>query len=101
MRIRESIGYVGVKPERRQKDKGYQSFRVGWKGCRTARLRPRSQRSNRPWNFTSCQCVLSLMTWHARSDSVAEARPGRDCAHSAVWSKSWEDLVGVKPQRSR
>src|SRR5947199_8184009 len=45
-----------------------------------------------------CQCVLSLMTSRARSDSVAEARPGRDCAHSAVWSKSWEDLVGVKPQ---
>jgi len=51
MRIRESIGYVGVKPERRQKDKGYQSFPVGWKACRTARLRPTPPAQQQAWEF--------------------------------------------------
>src|SRR5262249_51029250 len=93
-----------VKPDRRQKNKGYQSLPVNY----YAELAlPRVPRHDAPQKakdrFYIAPSRLTLMTSQARSDSVREARSKRKTipALSAARSKSWEEQAGGKPQPSR
>ena len=93
-----------VKPDRRQKNKGYQSLPANY----YAELAlPRVPRHDAPQKakdrFYIAPSRLTLMTSQARSDSVREARSRRKPipALSAARSKSWEEQAGGKPQPSR
>src|SRR5215475_4974409 len=93
-----------VKPDRRQKNKGYQSLLANYYAELALPQLPRHDAPQKAKDrFYVAPSRLTLMTSQARSDSVREARSRRKAipALSAARSKSWEEQAGVKPQPSR
>ena len=93
-----------VKPDRRQKNKGYQSLLANYYAELALPQLPRHDAPQKAKDrFYIAPSRLTLMTSQARSDSVEGARSRREpiLAPSAARSKSWEEQAGVKPQPSR
>src|SRR5215510_3792041 len=93
-----------VKPDRRQKNKGYQSLPASYYADLALPGVPRHDARKKPKDrFYIVSSGLGLMTNQERSDSVCEARSRRKPipALSAARSKSWEEQAGIKPQPSR
>jgi len=88
-----------VKPDRRQKNKGYQSLPANYYADLALPRLPRHDAPQKAKDrFYIVSSGLTLMTSQARSDSVREARSRRKPipALSAARSKSWEEQAGVK-----
>src|SRR5215831_19160515 len=91
-----------VKPDRRQKNKGYQSLLANYYAELALPQLPRHDAPQKAKDrFYVAPSRLTLMTSQARSDSVREARSRRKAipALSAARSKSWEEQAG-EPSRS-
>src|SRR5262249_53969893 len=88
-----------VKPDRRRKNKGYQSLPANYYAeLALPRLPCHDAPQKAKDRFYIAPSRLTLMTSQARSDSVREARSRRKPipALSAARSKSWEEQAGVK-----
>jgi len=91
-----------VKPDRRQKNKGYQSLLANYYAELALPQLPRHDAPQKAKDrFYVAPSRLTLMTSQARSDSVREARSRRKAipALSAARSKSWEEQAGVSRSR--